>query len=1249
MRPSSRVRAAFVLALYALLTGCGERREAVQDKSTAKPANLEAPRDQIPAERLGAVIAANDRGLGLMEQYEYSAAITAFRQVRELAPGWIPGSINLAIAILNFRGSQAAKSEEEFGEALGLLNQVLKREPANLHAHFCRGLILNSLQDPGHPERLALAHADFRLVTERDPGDGHAWLKFGDTLLDPTSVGEPGGPRAAGPKQASEIIAVYTKALECNPYLVPALYKLMMAYGWKGERDRAKTVQDLWSRLNPERNAAAPGEIAKDFYGDSGKYSRVIDTRPAHEMKSSPVPPPRFAPPMPLVVALPPGDRWVEEKDFAGPYALLGRARNRFGSAVATFDADGDGRQDLYLAAAVVGPGGLRDTLLLNRGGGNFEDATRAANLPTRPSLGVAAGDFDADGAVDLYLTGVGDNRLLRNRGTGRFEDATQALGPVPTPAVSPTARWLDLDQDGDLDLYVVNFTAAANTDAAFTEAIPAGLVNEAYRNDGKPAPVAGTPAEASWVPRVSRTEDLKASKGLSVAFSPWKDARDLLGGVAPHTAIAALDLDDDRDIDLVLAAEARPSTAILNDRLGRFRSSSIDLFKGGATSTLLVTDLDRDGRGDVVALDPRGPVLAARNSAASHEEPRDLPFTHWPSDARSWRSALVADLDLDGGLDLLGLPAPGDFAPQWSRNEGSRLVTHALALGPEPGEPRPLRGLAFANIAGDPLPDLILIREGQGPRVARNLGNGRHWLAFNLTGRWRTSPWNPMRSNPQALGTRLALEGEGLDVRYVHTTPEAGSVQSVAPIVLGLGTRESAPLVRVRWPDGVNQCELNEPADKLRELAELNRRKESSCPVLFTWNGERFVCVADFLGGGGLGYLIAPGQYGEPDRDEAVAIEADQLRPVDGVLRLAVTEPMSEVSYLDRLALDVVDQPPGVTVGLDERFAPGGQRPSGNLIAWRTTIGPSKVTDLGGRNLTGVLRTRDRKTANGFRRLSSWIGYAEEHGIVLDFGDRLARFGAKDRLVLGLDGWVEYPYSQTNYAASTAGVALKPPVLERLGEDGHWRVLEADLGYPAGLPRLMTLELTGKLAGPRCVIRLRTNMECYWDRAFIAPLDPAPGVRVTGLPVARASLGYRGYTRENSPDGQPPFLYEYDHVEPAPLAGLAGRLTRYGDVAELLREDDDRLCLLGPGDEVRLEFDAGNIPPTPQGWTRSYVLRAVGYCKDADPFTGGSDSVGPLPWRGMPAYPFGPEGRRPEDQKYRAYLDAYQVRPATP
>ena len=154
---------------------------------------------------------------------------------------------------------------------------------------------------------------------------------------------------------------------------------------------------------------------------------------------------------------------------------------------------------------------------------------------------------------------------------------------------------------------------------------------------------------------------------------------------------------------------------------------------------------------------------------------------------------------------------------------------------------------------------------------------------------------------------------------------PKPGLGQSIAPVVLGLGQHDQAALVHLRWPDGVMQCELNVAANQKLDLAE-NNRKTGSCPVLFTWNGERFVCIGDFLGGGGLGYLVAPGVYSQPDRDEAMAVTADQLQPSDGVFRLSVTEPMDEVAYLDQLSLDVVDS----SARRFRRLPTSGSRPKG-------------------------------------------------------------------------------------------------------------------------------------------------------------------------------------------------------------------------------------------------------------------------------------------------------------------------------
>ncbi len=1203
-------------------------------------------KNEIPPDQLEAVLRAHFQGLGFMERYEYPKAITAFREVHERAPGWIPGSINLAIALLNDSGTRTEEAKtgagsSSFDGALELLDAVLGRDPQNLYAHYCRGLILVVLGQG----RTSEAHNDFQFVADHDPTDGHAWLKAGETL---TSKLRPNQP--AGPDQAEELITYYEHALKCNPNLVTALYKLQQAYGWARQRQKQTELLQRWRQLNPKSNPAGAGDTSEPFYGESGRYSRVIDPFPAAKPAMAPIAPPRFELPTPIQVKLQDGDRWAKADDFRDDNAFLGRARERFGVTVVSADLNGDGRPDLILGSAIVGPKGLRDALLINQGDAAFVEASRDWNLPEDlPSLGIAAADFDADRHIDLFLTSRRGYRVLRNLDGKRFEDISAQVGMNKAGQLGLAARWLDLDQDGDLDLYVVNHTDLDHAGDAFGKAEVPKVVNAAFRNTGKPAAIAGRPRD-NWAPVAVTTSDLPATSGLSLAFEPWPDADALVGPPSNFTGVAALDVDDDRDLDLVVAAEGMSPRAILNDRLGSFHALPLFSEKADEETSritrLLVIDLDKDGRGDLVSISTEGVVRAWRNRMDFSNTSRVLAWENWPIDAREWRSALAIDIDLDTWPDLVGLPASKDIPSiSWARNDGARLVTQKLLVSF--GDAGNLSGFVMADFVGDPLADLLLCVDGGPPRIARNLGNGRHWLAVDLGGRWKTS-FDHMRTNPHGLGTRMTLEGQGLLVTHDQTTPSTGLGQSIGPVVLGLGQSPSVELVRLRWPDGTMQCELNQPADVLLKISETNR-KTGSCPVLFTWNGVRFVCLGDFLGGGGLGYLNAPGVYGQPDRDESVAITSDQLQPVEGLLRLSIVEPMDEVSYLDHLTLKVIDRPPGVSTTPDERFSPDGQRPTGQPLAWTRSIVPEQARDLAGRDVLAALRDWDRVTVDGFRKLNGWVGYAEEHGIILDFGAKLAGFGPNDPLILVLAGWVEYPYSQTNYAAATAGVALKPPQVERRNDDGTWTVIEPNAGYPAGLPRQTTLDLTGKLNGPRCQIRLRTNMECYWDQAFLAVRDPSAeaSLRVKTLPVGRASLGHRGYLRESSPDARDPLLYDYDHVDPAPFALMAGMLTRYGDVRDLLNNDDDQLCLVGPGDEVRLEFDTQEIPKLPEGWSRSYLLHAVGYCKDADPFTATSDRVDPLPWRGMPAFPFADKVRRKANPAYQGYLDRYQTRPA--
>ena len=208
---------------------------------------------------------------------------------------------------------------------------------------------------------------------------------------------------------------------------------------------------------------------------------------------------------------------------------------------------------------------------------------------------------------------------------------------------------------------------------------------------------------------------------------------------------------------------------------------------------------------------------------------------------------------------------------------------------------------------------------------------------------------------------------------------------------------------------------------------------------------------------------------------------------------------------------------------------------------------------------MTKTLRERDGKTVDDFDK-RSWLGFAEDHWVELNFGDRLAKYGPQDRLFLCLAGWTDYPYPESIFAAQQAGTAMQPPVLERLDADGQWKQIGGDFGFPAGLPRMMTKEVTGLLGGPSCRIRLRTNLQIYWDQIYAAPLletatEATKGdVRVTPLNVTDATLAARGILRQTASNGGPLVVFDADQTQSMALTRWTGSLTKLGKVTELLQ-----------------------------------------------------------------------------------------------
>ncbi|MHC4992322.1 MAG: hypothetical protein ACYTGC_15220, partial [Planctomycetota bacterium] len=304
-------------------------------------------------------------------------------------------------------------------------------------------------------------------------------------------------------------------------------------------------------------------------------------------------------------------------------------------------------------------------------------------------------------------------------------------------------------------------------------------------------------------------------------------------------------------------------------------------------------------------------------------------------------------------------------------------------------------------------------------------------------------------------------------------------------------------------------------------------------------------------------------------------------------------------------------DLPPGWQLVLDERMATGAPEPTGERRYFRSERIPTSVVNDRNEDVTALVREADRRAARVGELDRRFIGrLAHEHVLELSFDRPIDDAAGAPMLVV--DGWVEYPYSQTMFAAWQAGAGFDPPTLEARGEDGRWVVLLDRFGYPAGMPRRMSVPLP-KLPPETTALRLRTNLEIYWDRLSIAFAEPCPEARTVAMPIRRAELRRAGFALRTT---GPQRLPHYDYARRRPFWDSRyqeGLYTEYGPVDPLVEQLDDALAIFGPGEEIHLEF-ADVAATLPKGWTRRFVLELDGWCKDMDLYTRDGETVGPIP-----------------------------------
>ena len=1015
----------------------------------------------------------------------------------------------------------------------------------------------------------------FKRVTEIDANDPDTWYFFGTAY--------------SQMKQFPQAIEAFQHALKLNPLHASAEFGLSRAYQQSGDSPTARQHLQRFQYITQNKLGAA----ITLAYGEQGKYS-TVESSPSVVEK------------VPPAIAV----KFVDVTKEAGLAGIASTTSADLASFLAPgacfLDFDGDGSIDLFVASN--GPqGGMG--LYRNRGNGKFEEVTEKAGLdPKQRAVGCMAGDYDNDGATDLALSFDGRVAVLHNEKNGTFKDITNAIG-IKSDGLNLGLTFIDYDHDGDLDLYVARYEEAGQYDPRLLHAFNAGIKPEGHsaiwRNNGN-----GT----------------------------FTDVTDSLGvqGTTPSIAAVGTDYNNDRAIDLLSTGWnwGKSPTVFENPREGMFavRRPFPESTNAASVGTA-VLDFNHDDWMDVVFSHWGVPAITLwKNIEGKRFEPVILPTTSW---IRAWGVAAF-DYDDDGWVDLVavgetvGETKDGKGEVRLFRNlgpDGWKDVTTDVGLDKiQFKEPR---AIITGDYDGDGATDL-LITQNNGPAVLlrNDGGNKNNWLKLDLKG---------LGDNKSAIGTKVEVFSGANRQKFEIAGSNGYLGQNSLELTIGLGPAKQADVVRMLWPTGVLQDEIEVPANKKQNYIEMDRRG-SSCPTLFVWDGEHYELVADMIGAGVVGHWVAPGERNIARPTEYIKLDRKSVREKDGKLSLRLMEPMEEVVYLDQVGLAAIDHPASFDVYPNEYFASNPPFPEFKVVASRNAQPPAAVRDEHGHDLLPDLLAH--KYVGDFA-LEPFKGFTKMHSLELDLG-KPYRGGP---LWLLLSGEIEYFTATGMYAADQAGIKGISPFVEALNAQGKWvRVME-DMGFPAGGPRTMTADLTGKLPVGTQRIRISTNLQIYWNNILIDRTPQKQNVRLTPVPLQSADLGFHGYPRQI--EAQPPGVvkYVYEQVSrTGPYARQAGTYTRYGDVRPLLTGFDDRLAVFGSGEQVALEFDPSKLPSLPTGWTRDYFFFANGYEKDMDFYAAHGDTVWPLPFRGMGTYPY--LGKSfPMDDEHLDYMLKYNTR----
>ncbi len=699
--------------------------------------------------------------------------------------------------------------------------------------------------------------------------------------------------------------------------------------------------------------------------------------------------------------------------------------------------------------------------------------------------------------------------------------------------------------------------------------------------------------------------------------------------GVSGIRQFAWADFDGDGNPDAAIIDGSNQLHIFINQRLGQFRETSLPA-NLPAIKAIAVADVDGNGIMDLIALQNDGVIirLSEKGEGMGWEaaEIARLPnvSTILAGDVRLH----LADLDNNGAIDMYLSSSASVGTPVWFGDAQGKFIAMDRPAGDA-------EIFDAADLEKTGRLDLLALSSDGHP--IRAVNHGSRSYNWQVVRTHAAQAVGDQRINPFGVGGEIEIRAGMLVQKQPITGPQ---------LHFGLGEQPTTDVVRVLWPNGTIRAEFDVKANQ--EIV-TEQRIKGSCPYLFAYNGKNMDFVKDAVPwSSAIGLRINNlGTARVEATEEWYKIPFKELVAHDGSYDLRITAELWETYYYDALGFMTVDHPVGTDIFVDERFVAPPAKLAITTVATPHPI--ASAVDDSGKDVTDVIKTLDGKYLDTFGR-GQYQGITRNHYVEVDLGSEAPTNGP---LYLIAKGWMHPTDSSINVAISQGshppahGLSLEVPD----GRSG-WTVAKNNLGFPAGRKKICLFDLTNVFRpGTPHRVRLRTNLEIYWDSIEWAEGKPDAPLKITRLDPTAADLHYRGYSVMNQANPSSPETPDYNHIEGSKQRwrDLVGYYTRYGDVRELLAHVDDRYVIMNSGDEMTFRF--AEQPPPAAGWVRDYIITGDGWIKDGDYNSTFGKTVLPLPYHAKNQYTT-PPGRLEDEWVYRRHPEdwqTYQTRYVTP